>query len=135
MTTQILLTHLALENVAETGIDPADDVCRVATAGLSRADLLAECLDGADDDRVAGWREYVDAVVDAAHAQLAAEVARKHLQAIGWTLADGTHDSALGLGDSWGSGESTGLDQGEWSELCVRAVRRVARELYASTEV
>ena len=51
-------TRAALENIEETGIVPARDLARL-NAGLSPDDLLAECLDGADADRVPGWRDYV----------------------------------------------------------------------------
>lgn len=57
------LSNAALENVEETGIDPMSDVARLRAGEVTEDDLLAECLDGADDDRVQGWREYVDAVV------------------------------------------------------------------------
>lgn len=61
----LMLSADAVDNVRETGTVPADDVRRVRE-GLSAAVLLAECLNGADDDRVTGWRDYVDAVVTAA---------------------------------------------------------------------
>lgn len=35
-------------------------------AGRTSAELLAACLDGADEDRVQGWEEYVSAVTAAA---------------------------------------------------------------------
>jgi hypothetical protein len=52
------LTTAALENVEETGVDPAHDYERVRN-GMSGADLLAECLDGAEAARIGGWQEYV----------------------------------------------------------------------------
>jgi len=58
-------SQAALENIKETGIDPADDVARVR-AGLSPDALLAECLEGADEDRVEGWREYVERIAEEA---------------------------------------------------------------------
>lgn len=55
------LSRAALEAVEETGIDPADDLARLR-AGLTIPELLAECLNGADDDRVEGWLDYVAAL-------------------------------------------------------------------------
>ncbi len=55
----------AAASVEETGVDPSVDVDRVRR-GLSSDELLAECLDGADDDRHADWVAYVDAIMLAA---------------------------------------------------------------------
>ena len=52
-------TKAACESIEETGIDPADDVERLLDGRVTIEALLAECLDGAEDDRVQGWREYV----------------------------------------------------------------------------
>ena len=60
------LTRAAALNVAETGIDVSDDVARLRRGATDAEALLAECLDGADDDRVEGWRDYVLAVAAAA---------------------------------------------------------------------
>jgi len=57
------LSNAALENVAETGIDPMNDVARLRAGEVTEEALIDECLGGADDDRVEGWREYVEAVV------------------------------------------------------------------------
>lgn len=62
----VTLTRAAAVNVEETGIDPSDDVQRLRAGEVTPEVLMAECLDGADDDRVDGWREYVDNVADAA---------------------------------------------------------------------
>lgn len=60
------MTMAAAANVEACGVSPADDLRRMQD-GVSAADLLAECLDGAEGDDVeAGWREYVDAIADAA---------------------------------------------------------------------
>ncbi len=50
----------------ETSTDVAADVARLRSGEITRDALLAECLDGADEDRVEGWREYVEAVSAAA---------------------------------------------------------------------
>lgn len=58
----------AAGSVEECGVDVAADLARVR-AGLSAADLLAECLDGVEpDDRVrrADWQDYVTAIEIAA---------------------------------------------------------------------
>ena len=59
----------ALAVVEETGLTPAEvarDVSDVRAGYLTRAALLALCLDGAEDDRIPGWRSYVGAVCAAA---------------------------------------------------------------------
>jgi len=49
--------------VAE-GIDPLEDVFRIRAGLADRASLLAECLDGVDDDATAvAWHDYVDEIV------------------------------------------------------------------------
>lgn len=55
-------SRAACESIEETGIDPADDVDRLLDGKCTPAELLAECLKGAEDDRVQGWREYVSAL-------------------------------------------------------------------------
>lgn len=56
------MTAAAAECVREAGVDVAADLARVHS-GTSKDELLDECLSGADDDRVQGWRDYVRAVV------------------------------------------------------------------------
>jgi hypothetical protein len=55
-------SHAALEAIEETGLDVAADVERLIEHRVTPAELLAECLQGADDDRVQGWRDYVRAL-------------------------------------------------------------------------
>lgn len=57
------LSTAAQECVEETGIDPLDDVEAIRTGKHTAETLLGECLDGADEDRVEGWREYVAEIV------------------------------------------------------------------------
>lgn len=57
-----MMTTAAARNVAETSTDVDVDIRRFRTGVIDRAALLAECLDGADDDRTDGWRDYVDHV-------------------------------------------------------------------------
>jgi hypothetical protein len=62
-------TDAANENIRECGLTGEDferDVSKVRSGRLSREDLLLACLEGADDDRAQGWRDYVSAVVEAA---------------------------------------------------------------------
>jgi hypothetical protein len=56
----------AATNVAEAGVDVAADVMAIRSGTLTGETLLSECLDGADDDRIHGWRDYVSSVVIAA---------------------------------------------------------------------
>jgi hypothetical protein len=62
----IKLSSEAQANVDETGADPEEDAYAIRHGETTREKLLAECLDGADEDRVQGWHEYVDAVCEAA---------------------------------------------------------------------
>jgi hypothetical protein len=62
----VKLSPAAQANVEETGIAPMDDVDNVRAGCYTREQLLAHCLDGADADRVKGWTEYVDAVMEEA---------------------------------------------------------------------
>lgn len=48
-------TGAALENIAETGIDPQDDLAAVSAGSMTPEQLLEHCLDGADEDRRQGW--------------------------------------------------------------------------------
>lgn len=62
-------TTEAMAVARETGLSLDEiwsDIGRIRDGRDAREDLLARCLDGADADRVQGWTEYVDAVVDAA---------------------------------------------------------------------
>ncbi|MCA9536391.1 MAG: hypothetical protein KC593_22065 [Myxococcales bacterium] len=68
-TTNINLTAAALANLEELGLDDDDiraDVDALRTGKRTRDAFLAECLDGADEDREEGWRDYVSAVASAA---------------------------------------------------------------------
>lgn len=59
------LTKEAYENLEEVGMldgaDMARDVQNLKTGDVAPYRLLAQCLDGADDDRAEGWRDYVAA--------------------------------------------------------------------------
>lgn len=59
----VRLSHAAALNVAETGIDPEGDLAALRSGEHTAETLLAYCLDGADEDREHGWREYVAALV------------------------------------------------------------------------
>lgn len=65
MSKQVKLTTAAQRNVDETSTDVAADIAALRV-GKTAGALLSECLDGADDDRIEGWREYVAAVANAA---------------------------------------------------------------------
>ena len=80
MTTTILTATLARftpaahEASAETGANVEADLQRVLGGGCSRAQLLAHCIDGSDDDRLEGWTDYVDAIFAQAEAMWRAEI-------------------------------------------------------------
>jgi hypothetical protein len=60
------LTPAARANVRETGADVAEDLRTLRLGTTTRDELLAHCLDGADDDRIQGWRDYVATLAEAA---------------------------------------------------------------------
>lgn len=60
------LSRTAAENVIETGCDIDADIAALRSGAHTEATLLAHCLDGADDDRKEGWRDYVRAIACAA---------------------------------------------------------------------
>lgn len=60
------LTLAAAQFAEECGCDVAGDVARQRAGRSTRETLLTGCLDGADEDRVEGIREYVSAVCAAA---------------------------------------------------------------------
>jgi hypothetical protein len=63
--TALSLTDAMVVLLEATGTDPVRDVQRLAEAGVSRAELFAECLDGADDGDSATWEDYVAVVARA----------------------------------------------------------------------
>lgn len=64
----VTFTRAAAENIRETGCDVAADLAALRRGQQTPEGLLAHCLDGADEDRVQGWRDYVDALVAAVEA-------------------------------------------------------------------
>jgi hypothetical protein len=52
-------SQAALENIEETDCDALEDLAKICDGRLNSETLLLACLDGADDDRVQGWRDYV----------------------------------------------------------------------------
>lgn len=62
LSVQPRFSHAALERIEETAADWHEDVELIRTQKIARQDLVALCLKGADDDRVMGWHDYVDAV-------------------------------------------------------------------------
>lgn len=67
----VVMSAAAAENVEETNVDVQEDMDGLVRARAMRIfdgavkDLLATCLDGCDPDREQGWRDYVDALVEA----------------------------------------------------------------------
>lgn len=62
----VTLTAAAEECRQEVPCSVADDVADLRAGAFTRDELLAMCLDGADEDRVQGWHDYVDAICAAA---------------------------------------------------------------------
>lgn len=58
-------TTAAKQNIKEVGIAWKQDFIAMRDLGVTPTEMLEICLDGADDDRVQGWRDYVDALVEA----------------------------------------------------------------------
>lgn len=56
-------TFAAIDNIEETGADWTRDLERLRAGETTAAALLELCLEGADEDRVQGWRDYVDGLV------------------------------------------------------------------------
>lgn len=61
----VTMSRAAATNVEETGVDVAADLAALRSGEHTAESLLAHCLDGADEDRVEGWRDYVSALVAA----------------------------------------------------------------------
>lgn len=60
--TTLTLTQAARRNIEETGCDPVADLAEIKRCHTTREEFLQFCLNGADADRVQGWRDYVDAL-------------------------------------------------------------------------
>ena len=56
-------TAAAMDNIAETSADVEADLAALRSGQHNESSLLAFCLDGAAEDRVAGWRDYVATLV------------------------------------------------------------------------
>jgi hypothetical protein len=56
------LSPAAQANVDQTGVNPERDVDAVRRGDHTRQTLLDQYIDNAEDDRVQGWRDYVDAI-------------------------------------------------------------------------
>lgn len=59
-------TQAAQQNIDETGINPENDIAGIRSGVLTYNLLLVHCLNGASDDRVQGWKEYVETVCEIA---------------------------------------------------------------------
>lgn len=61
------MSHEAAENVEQVGIDPAIDVALLRNGVETREALLARCLEGVEEEKVADdWRDYVEWIAVAA---------------------------------------------------------------------
>lgn len=63
---RIELTKAAAQFVEECGVDVVADLRQLHAGRSTRETLLTGCLEGADEDREDGIREYVSAVCEAA---------------------------------------------------------------------
>lgn len=61
--TQLKFSADVQRNLEETGVDYWSDLEALRSGEHTAESLLAYCLDGADEDRVEAWREYVSALV------------------------------------------------------------------------
>ena len=57
-------TNEANANIDEMCTDYKYDLERITELGWTPEEILAECIEGADEDRVQGWHDYVDALVE-----------------------------------------------------------------------
>lgn len=55
----LFFSAASLENIQETGCDVQADLTALVQGSTTEDALLEHCLDGADEDRETGWREYV----------------------------------------------------------------------------
>lgn len=55
----------ALDAIAETRCDPAEDLQALIEGTHSPSSLWGHCIDGADEDRIEGWRDYFSEVIAA----------------------------------------------------------------------
>lgn len=63
------MTVAAAENLREVGMGESEIAADLTDlrAGMRRERLCAKCCAGADADRISGWRDYVQALVDHLH--------------------------------------------------------------------
>jgi hypothetical protein len=61
----IRMSRAAAQCVEYAGISPAVDLSEVRHGRVSEAELLQACLEGADPELEADWREYVEAIMEA----------------------------------------------------------------------
>jgi hypothetical protein len=62
-------SNAAQANIEETGCDVEADAEALRAGSMSPAELLNHCLDGADEDRRAGWLDYVNDLARAVYAE------------------------------------------------------------------
>lgn len=72
--TKFKFSHDALSSIEETGCDPEADLQALIAGTQTPAGLWAHCVDGAGDDRIAGWRDYFFEIIVAYEAATGANV-------------------------------------------------------------
>ena len=100
------------------GIDVAGDVCRLRSGEVTEADLLVECLDGAEPEDLETWEHYVSRCAIVAETPIA-------IGAVDEIFSQGESEVYVGLPVTIGSGRYTvGVVVGvrNWNRDTVRAL-------------
>ena len=139
---KIHMTKAARANVEEVGSRPILDVQHLRKGIITREELLAECLNGADVDRVQGWHDYVEAVARVAAALGPIAAALKPVTVVGWYPTDGAgfvrHVMAVDAGGAEGIMRATAaIDSGaapHHNRLAIHVAAVFAGHLEMETE-
>ena len=95
----------AFENIKESGCNPEQDLKDIWRRVHTAESLLAHCLNGAGEDREAGWRDYVQEIVlvsDRISTERLQDIRTRAAQILGWV--NRTFDA--------GEAASLGMDSG-----------------------
>jgi hypothetical protein len=64
----------AVENIEESNLDWGEGLLALQSGRMDPESLLQNCLEGSDEDRTQGWRDYVTNLTSASKQPLRAEV-------------------------------------------------------------
>jgi hypothetical protein len=117
-------SQAAQANIDETGAFPLDDLAQLRSGAQTAASLLEFCLDGADEDRAEGWREYVAALAD----YLSSEAVPGSAQIREWSREAG------GAQVAWESGEGDGRLVGWRGANGTRAIETNGDPLWSESD-